>query len=176
MFDNPFIHCPSEVSEEEFMEFTDIQRNDLHYITTNYFKLKVKKLNEDAVIPEWRGFENGGLDISSCENKRIEAGKIERIRTGISTEFNSDLVCLLRDRSGLGAKGLHVLAGVIDSGYRGEWTIIIVNLSNADYHVVKGERVAQGIFVCRIQPAISEILELSESERGVAGFGSSGRL
>jgi dUTP pyrophosphatase len=138
--------------------------------------LKIQRMRANGVIPQWKGVENAGLDIHSCDQCKIDPHEILLVRTGIATEFDQNLVALLRDRSGLAKKGLHVLGGVIDSSYRGEWGVILVNLSDYPYIIVEGERIAQAVFVKREQPVIEPVTYLSESDRGEKGFGSSGRL
>lgn len=138
--------------------------------------LKIKKLHEDAVIPEWKGVENAGLDIHSCDECWIQKGQTVLVRTGIATEFDIDTVALLRDRSGLAKKGLHVLGGVIDASYRGEWGVLLINLGTTPYHVEKGERITQAVFVKREHIPIETVTSLSDSSRGDKGFGSTGKL
>jgi dUTP pyrophosphatase len=138
--------------------------------------LRIKKENENATIPKWKGIGNAGLDIHSCDQCRIDPGEVLLVRTGIATEFDNDKVALLRDRSGLALKGLHVLGGVIDSSYRGEWGVVLVNLGTEPYYIEQGERIAQAVFVKREFIPIEEVNHLTESDRGAKGFGSSGRL
>jgi dUTP pyrophosphatase len=137
--------------------------------------LFIKTLDPTIQLPTWNGTGNAGLDIRSNEYTTLEHGKITLVSTGIATEFSEEYVVLLRDRSGLAVKGLHVLAGVIDSSYRGEWKVVLMNLSDTDYNIVKGERIAQAIIVRREQLEIKETQVLSNTARGDGGFGSTGR-
>lgn len=137
--------------------------------------LFIKTLDPTIQLPTWNGTGNAGLDIRSNEYITLEHGKITLVSTGIATEFSEEYVVLLRDRSGLAVKGLHVLAGVIDSSYRGEWKVVLMNLSDTDYNIVKGERIAQAIIVRREQLEIKETQVLSNTARGDGGFGSTGR-
>ena len=138
--------------------------------------LKIQKMRADGTIPQWKGIGNAGLDIHSCDECCIRPKEIVLVRTGIATEFDPSMVALFRDRSGLATKGLHVLGGVIDGSYRGEWGVVLTNLGREPYHIEKGERVAQAIFVKREQPPINQVEYLSESDRGEKGFGSTGRV
>ncbi len=137
--------------------------------------LKVKKLSHDAKLPARAEEDSAGLDIYTNEDYVLKSGETHAFSTGISTEFASGLVALIWDRSGLGAKGVHRLAGVIDSSYRGEWKIVLHNLTLQKVKIKAGDRIAQ----CLIQKyevlAVKEVNELSDSERGEGGFGSSGR-
>ena len=137
--------------------------------------LKIKKISENATIPEWRGVENAGLDIYSAEDATLLPGEIQIIKTGIATEFDNRYVALLRDRSGLATKGIHVLAGVIDACYRGEWGVVLVNLGKDLYKINEGDRIAQAVFVMRQHLPIEEVHFLSDTTRGKGGFGSTGK-
>ena len=95
--------------------------------------------------------------------------------TGIAVEFPPIYVALLWDRSGLGSKSIHRLAGVIDSTYRGEWKVILTNLSSKTYLVKKGDKIIQCILQKYEDPEITEVSSLSETTRASEGFGSSGR-
>ena len=95
--------------------------------------------------------------------------------TGIAVEFPEGYVALLWDRSGLGSKGIHRLAGVIDSGYRGEWKVVLLNTTKEPFEIKKGDKIIQCI-IQKFEPVeILEVDELSNSQRGEKGFGSSGR-
>ncbi len=139
-------------------------------------QLQIKRLCEEAILPvaDPSG-ENAGIDLHTTAATALEPGRVTVCPTGITTCFPPGYVGLLRDRSGLGSRGIHLLGGVIDSGYRGEWKVLLINLGSETYHVEPGDRVAQLIFH-RVELAeIEEVAELPESLRGAAGFGSSGR-
>ncbi len=139
-------------------------------------KIKIKKLYEDAIVPKYATEGDAGLDVYSRENYILKAGERHVFSTGISSEIPTGIVALLWDKSGLAAKnGLTVLGGVIDSGYRGEWMVVLLNSSKEDYQVKKGDKIAQAL----IQPVetaeIEVAKELTETKRGAGGFGSTGR-
>jgi len=139
-------------------------------------KLKVKKLNEDAKIPNYATFDDAGMDLFAIEDVVIEAGKSAVIKTGISMEIPTGHVGLIWDKSGIGIKhNLKVMGGVIDSGYRGEIMIGMMNLSQKDYSFMKGDKVAQMIIQTKESPEIIEVEELKDSERGEGVFGSTGK-
>jgi dUTP pyrophosphatase len=140
-------------------------------------KIKIKRLREDAILPRYAHFGDAGMDVFSCENLIIPAKERRIVSTGIAAEFPSGYVALVWDKSGLASNfGLKTLGGVIDSSYRGEYKIIILNTSSEDYEVKKGEKIAQIL----IQPVesceIEEVTELEESSRGEGRFGSTGKI
>lgn len=136
---------------------------------------KVKKLAPDAVLPTRENATDAGIDFYTNESYTMRPGERHMFTTGIATEFPEGYVALLWDRSGLGSKGVHRLAGVIDSGYRGEWKVVLLNTTDVPYKIKKGDKVVQCILQ-KFEPAkIEEVEKLEDSARGEKGFGSSGR-
>jgi dUTP pyrophosphatase len=136
------------------------------------FLLKVKLLG--GIAPIW-SLDTGsaGLDIPAAEDASIASKGRTIIPCGFATEFPEPFVALLYDRSGLAAnRGLHVIAGVIDASYRGEWKVCLYNTDIEPYTIRKGERIAQCIFLNRLRPGIEVVSELSDSVRGARGFSS----
>lgn len=138
-------------------------------------KIKVKKLTEDAKIPVYGSENSAGFDIYSAEDYELKPGETASIKTGISTEFSRGLVCLIWDRSSLGSKGINKFAGVIDSDYRGEWKIVLHNHTKENFYIKKGDRIAQAIIQEFYKADFEENEELSYSNRGKGGFGSTGK-
>ncbi len=139
-------------------------------------KLKIKKLHVDAVIPKYANPNDAGMDLFAIENIEIMPMERAQISTGIAMEIPEGFVGLVWDKSGLSHKfGLKVLGGVIDSGYRGEIKVGIINLGTEKYTFEKGHKVAQMIIQKKEIPEIEEVTELSDSERGEGGFGSTGK-
>ena len=138
-------------------------------------KVKIKKINDDAKIPSYAHGSDAGMDIYSVENLTVKAGEHAKMCTGIAMEIPDGFVGLVWDKSGISMNyGLKTLGGVIDSGYRGEVVIGVVNLSKEDYVVEKGNKIAQ-ILIQKVEsPEIKEVEELNDSERGEKGFGSTG--
>lgn len=97
-----------------------------------------------------------------------------KIPTGIALEIPTNHVGLICDRSGLGSKALKTFGGVIDETYRGDVTVCLMNFSFFDYEVKAGDRIAQILILPVASPELEEVQELSSSERGTAGFGSTG--
>jgi len=139
--------------------------------------LKIKKIDPRAKLPSYALADDAGLDLFSLEDYTVPAGKfLAGIRTGVAFEIPAGYVGLCWDKSGLSAKhGLKVMAGVIDSGFRGELLLTVLNISNRDYHFAAGDKIMQIL----IQPVehveVVEATELSDAQRGEGGFGSTGK-
>lgn len=138
--------------------------------------LEIKKLSDDAIIPKYAYEDDAAFDLFSVEDVELSPNDRFQIPTGIAMEIPSGHVGLIWDKSGLSHKnGLKVLGGVIDSGYRGEVKIGIINLGSEKYKIEKGHKVAQMIIQKKETCEIVEVNELSDSNRGEGGFGSSGK-
>lgn len=136
---------------------------------------KVKKLSPDAKMPTKENPTDAGIDVYANESYTLQPGERYMFGTGISVEFPEGYVALFWDRSGLGSKGIHRLAGVVDSGYRGEWKVVLLNTTGEPYEVKKGDKIVQCLLQ-KFEPVeIKEVEALSETARAEAGFGSSGR-
>jgi dUTP pyrophosphatase len=138
--------------------------------------IKFALLNRSGKIPVYSHDDDAGFDIYSSETVILKKGNYKAISTGISSEIPKGYFVSFRDRSSLAFNfGLHVLAGVIDAGYRGEWKVIIANLGKKNYKVEKGERFAQGILQLAPQAKLVESKKLTQTKRGKSGFGDSGK-
>ena len=137
--------------------------------------IKFQKISDDAIIPHYAHPDDAGMDIFSAAGTVFKAGEIKSVRTGIKMELPECFVGLVWDKSGLALKnGIKTMAGVIDSGYRGEIGIVLANLSGQDYKIEKGQKIAQMLIQKVERMEIEETKELSETKRGEGGFGSSG--
>jgi dUTP pyrophosphatase len=138
--------------------------------------VKVKKLSEEAIVPNYTLEFDAGLELYSMENFIIKAGERHGFSTKVAMEVPQGYVGLIWDRSGLSNKfGLKVLGGVIDSGYRGEIIVTLLNAGEDDYAIRKGDRIAQ-MLIQNIENAKIEIVkDLEKSERSERKFGSTGR-
>jgi len=137
-------------------------------------KLKIKKLHPDAKIPSYANKTDAGMDIYSIEDVIILPNTRTLVKTGISMEFEKGYVALVWDKSGIAKNGLTKIGGVIDSGYRGEYKIMLLNISSKPYKITKGQKIAQILMQKVFQPEIELVEELSDSDRGEGGFGSTG--
>lgn len=143
--------------------------------------LKIKKLRENAIIPAAATKLSAGLDLHACidEPVTIAPGEIVNFPIGIAVcPEREDVVMLIFVRSGIGRKhGLSLpnSVGVIDSDYRGEIQVPLINLGKEPYTMMPGERFAQLVTMPVIFPEVIEAEDLPETERGVNGFGSTGK-
>jgi len=138
--------------------------------------IKFVKLQKNAILPTYAHKDDAGFDIYVISSGRLKRGEKKTFSTGIASEIPKGWFVSVRDRSGLSVKhGIHVLAGVIDAGYRGEWLMTVINLGTKAYTIEKGERIAQGIIHLAPQAKLTEVKKISESKRGIKGFGSTGR-
>lgn len=141
--------------------------------------VNVLKVDDYAVMPKYAHEGDAGADICACEDVSLCSGEYKMIRTGIRLELPTFVEAQVRSRSGLAAKhGVAVLnsPGTIDSGYRGEIGVVLINHGKERFEVKAGDRIAQLVF--KRVPEI-EFIELgfgglSETERGECGFGSTG--
>ena len=138
-------------------------------------KIYFKKLHDDAVVPT-RGSEfAAGLDLSSVESVVIEPGDRAIVATGLAVIIPNDTYLRIAPRSGLAAKhGIDVLAGVVDSDYRGEIKVILANFGREPFAVMPGERIAQAILEQCVLADVETVEELTDTDRDAAGFGSTG--
>lgn len=139
------------------------------------FKLKIKILNEETKIPSYATTGDVGLDMYSLEDKIMKPGEHHIFFVGFALEFPIGYGAFVKDKSGISKAGLHTMGGVYDAGYRGEYNVHLVNLSDKDYEIKKGNKIAQ-LVIMPVEIGEVEIVdELSESERGEGRFGSTGR-
>lgn len=139
--------------------------------------LKIKKLSEDAIMPKYAHESDAGMDLYSIEDKIILPGESELIHTGISIQLPKDTEAQIRPRSGLALKhSITVLntPGTIDEGYRGEICIILINHSKKEFKVEKAMRIAQMLIKPVLKVNVIESTDLTNSDRGEGGFGSTG--
>lgn len=136
---------------------------------------KIQKLFPTATLPLKAHATDAGIDIYSNETYTLKPGEVHAFATGIAAEFPHGYVALIWDRSSLGVAGIHRLAGVIDSGYRGEWKIVLLNTTDKPYSIELGEKIAQ-VILQKFEPTkIVSVKQLADSSRGKKGFGSSGK-
>jgi len=138
--------------------------------------IKISLLNENAKIPS-KEHGDFAYDVYASEEIEIPAGQVKKIPLGFKTDFSSDWGCQVYDRSGLASLNIYVVGGVIDSSYRGEWMILLRNANLSRYIVKVGDRIGQIRFEKVFEPNFIESFEenLSGTERGEKGFGSSGK-
>lgn len=139
-------------------------------------ELKVKKVLPDAKLPQYGHSGDAGLDLFSSTDFVLGPGQVEPIPTGIKMAIPEGYVGLIWDKSGMSLKGVHRLAGVIDSGYRGEVKVVMVNLGDRPFPIEKGMKIAQMLIQPVVVADIVEAEDLDDTSRGDGGFGSTGKF
>ena len=153
--------------------------NDIHSYSYARFAgntIKVKKTEERAIIPTRSNSDDAGWDLYSITTRSIAPSQRVTIRTGISLQIPEEYVGLIWPRSGMSVKnGIDVLAGVVDSGYRGEIKVCLLNTSREWMDIKEGDRIAQILFQEVPHFQLQEVDILQNSDRGEGGFGSTGK-
>ena len=143
-------------------------------------KVKFKKLNENAIIPQYKTSGSAGFDLNVLldnETEIIKKGEIKLLKTGLAIALPDGYEAQIRSRSGLSLKnGIIVLnaPGTVDSDYRGEVCLIIMNCGSEDYIIENGARMAQMVIAKYEKAEIEIVNDLDSTERGDKGFGSTG--
>ena len=141
-------------------------------------EIKLKRLNDDAVLPDKAYDDAAGYDLYSVEEKVIESGGFSGIKTGWSIQLPPRTEAQIRPKSGLAIRhGVTVLnaPGTIDPDYRGEIIVILINHGADAFVVEKGSKIAQMVISELCDTRLSTVDELDETSRDARGFGSSGR-
>lgn len=140
--------------------------------------LRIVRLDPRAVLPTQAHPGDAGLDLRALEATALGPGQRASVPTGIAVEIPDGMAGLVLPRSGLAARhGISLVnaPGLIDSGYRGELTVLVLNTDRAHrVELAAGDRIAQLVLVRVESPTLIEVEQLSASERGTGGFGSSG--
>lgn len=144
-------------------------------------RIKVKKLKENAIIPEYKTEFSAAADLYACIDGplTVQPGQRAGIPLGFAIDYEDNgVVAVICARSGLASKHGMALSngiGVVDPDYRGELTVAMINLSDKEYTVNPGDRIAQLMFLPIVRGVFEESDELSETKRGEGGFGSTGK-
>ena len=140
-------------------------------------ELPIQRLREDAVVPERAYAGDAGLDLSACERVELAPGERALVGTGLAVAIPEGYAGFVQPRSGLAARhGIGVVnsPGLIDSGYRGEIGVLLINHGAAAVTLGRGERIAQLVIQPVARVTLVEVRELDASQRGTGGFGSTG--
>ena len=140
-------------------------------------EVPVRRLRADALLPKRAYAGDAGLDLASCEQVELRPGERASVATGLAVAIPEGYAGFVQPRSGLAAEhGISIVntPGLVDSGYRGELRVVLVNTDRERPFVVDpGTRIAQLVVLPVPEVELIEVDELPESERGVRGFGSS---
>lgn len=140
-------------------------------------KLIFKKTHVDAIIPSYAHSGDAGMDLHSICDKEIPPSEVALIGTGLSVQLPDNTEAQVRPKSGLALKNAITVLntpGTVDEGYRGEIGVILINHGKETYHVTKGQKIAQLVIKPTLSVDIEVQEELSDSQRGDGGFGSTG--
>lgn len=188
--DNHKDHNDEKNDQEDFATPSDLKKlktNDHDKDSGDDVPIYVKyhKLHPDAHVPVYSSIGAACFDLKACENVTLEAGKNAAVNTGIGVEFvrlgkhigkiNIKYFMFIKDRSGLAVKqGITTMAGVIDEDYRGPIKVVLHNTSSDNFEIKVGDRIAQAYVSYHRVAQFVEADNLSETERGENGFGSTG--
>lgn len=142
----------------------------------NNIKVLFRRLHDKARVPKYKHLGDSGADLFAIENFVIRPGEIYSAKTGISISINEGIEAQIRPRSGLALKGLSVVnsPATIDSGYRGELKVPLINLGDEILKFKTEDRFAQIIFAPVYRANFIEVKNLDDSDRNSGGFGSTG--
>ena len=145
----------------------------------NSTRIRIKRLVPEATLPRYAhgAKEDAGMDLCAVEDALLEPGVPRTVATGLAIELPSGFEAQIRPRSGLALRHAITLPNspaTIDPGYRGEIRVILLNHGPQEYHIERGDRIAQ-LVIARYEPVEWEESELGDTNRGHGGFGSSGR-
>jgi dUTP pyrophosphatase len=151
---------------------------------TNTIRLQIQRLphSEGLALPAYQTEGSAGMDLAAAVTQgvplKLMPGKRALVPTGLAVAVPAGFEMQVRPRSGLAHKhGVTVLntPGTIDSDYRGEVQVMLINLGDAPFEIARGERIAQAVIAPVVQAAIDEVAALDETTRGAGGFGSTGK-
>ena len=139
-------------------------------------KIKIKKLNSEAVLPKYAHLGDVGMDMFSLEDYDLKPGERRIFPVGFALEFANGYAAIVKDKSSLPKNaGIHTMGGVFDAGYRGEYNAHLINLGQEVYHISKGDKIAQLVIYPVIIAELEEVESLTNSSRGTGAFGSTGK-
>lgn len=170
-----------EETREEIKMAIKLAESVQEYKADNSSKIQIKYINKSSnKNPVYEKEGDSGFDLRANESGSLKPLERKLVSTGLYFELPDGYELQIRPRSGLAYKnGITVLnsPGTVDTGYRGEIKVLLVNISNEEFSWEKGERIAQGVIAHRISSDygdLVEVIEISQSERGEGGFGSTG--
>lgn len=141
-------------------------------------KVQIKKIHEDAKLPNYAHLGDVGMDLYSREETyTLQPGERKHFMVGFALEFPVGYAAIVKDKSSLPKEhGIHVLGGVYDAGFRGEYNVCLINLGSEPAIIEKGRKIAQLLIIPVAIVELEETDTLSESSRGEGKFGSTGKF
>lgn len=137
--------------------------------------VRILKMYENMTTPFYAHEGDAAFDLRSAEELVLKAGQRYTVKAGIKVAIPSGYFGLIKDRSGYAhKKGIHCLAGVIDSGYRGEIGVVMINLGEEDFEITYDMKISQMLILPVVQANLILSEDLEESVRSEGGFGSTG--
>ncbi|GAA7575469.1 dUTP diphosphatase [Helicobacter pylori] len=140
-------------------------------------KIKIQKIHPNALIPKYQTEGSSGFDLHAVEEVMIKSHSVGLVKIGICLSLEAGYELQVRTRSGLALNHQVVVLnspGTVDNDYRGEIKVILANLSDKDFKVQVGDRIAQGVVQKTYKAEFIECERLDETSRGSGGFGSTG--
>lgn len=138
-------------------------------------KIKIKKIHLDVKTPGYAYKNDVGMDLYSLEDYILKPKEMKIFTLGFAMEVPAGYAILIKDKSSLAKNSIHTMGGVYDPGYRGEYSVNLINLGKENYIVKKGEKIAQLIIIPVEYAEIKIVEELGNSDRGEGRYGSSGK-
>ena len=136
--------------------------------------IRVKKLHPAAKLPQRAHNTDSGADLFALEHTVLKAESVTNVRTGVAVELPEQTSGVIWGKSSVESKGVKVMAGLIDHPYRGEILVCMYNLNKTDFVFEQGRKIAQLVVLPTLYPSFEEAADLTETERGSGGFGSTG--
>lgn len=136
--------------------------------------MNVKKLHPQALLPRRAHPTDSGADLFALERTVLPPRAITYIHTGIAVELPEGTSGIIWGKSSVESKGIKAMAGLVDAPYRGELIVCMYNLNETEFVFEAGQKVAQLVVLPTLYPSFEEVTELSDTQRGSGGFGSTG--
>jgi len=140
-------------------------------------QIKIKRLKPEAKLPTYAHPGDVGMDLYSLEDHILVPGERKIFFVGFALEFETGYAAIVKDKSSLPKNGgIHTMGGVFDAGYRGEYNVQLINLGQEPYKIETGNKIAQLIIYPVAIAELQEVNELTEAQRGLGSFGSTGKF
>ncbi|MEM3374283.1 MAG: dUTP diphosphatase [Candidatus Woesearchaeota archaeon] len=140
-------------------------------------EVKIVRLDKSLTMPFYAHEGDAGIDLRSSVDEIIKPNETKTIPTGIKMAIPENYVGLIWDKSGYASKNsIKTMAGVVDSGYRGEIKVVLINLGKEDFIIKKDMKIAQMLIQPVVKAKLMEVDSLEETKRNDAGFGSTGKF